>query len=170
MRCYSGMDENRFVSQLKKQDIIYDYTFYFKIDNDERASLIIGEYPYNIEEGNICSKTNIKKGKVLTYYEELWGLSFTTVTFGTSAYNHPRSALFNIEKGVIIGTSEFDNDVKWKFFDKYIKQGICFVNTSPSHKYYYCNNDKNSQKKIKYEEFQGFICRKRRSDAIFSLL
>ncbi len=140
------------LSQLKKLNIIQYQSFTFHFANENKGNLIIGNYLFEIKKP-IYKKEAYQEiicNNEMDNYIYAINTKFKVGETQLSA----NLLLFATEYGLIIGTNDYYYEIKEKFFDNKISNGICEEKTFeikgiyPSiynNKYFYfkCNNDVN---------------------------
>ena len=138
-----------YISELKKNNIINDYYFTIKYNDNENGNLIIGELPHNYD-------SNYKKENYIDCYTKLetddftWKLSLDNIFIaenldskeqkkvGGSTYGY-----FKVERKVMEGTETYRQGILENFFSEKIKNGICFEENTSTYFTYYCKKNVN---------------------------
>ena len=139
----SFIPENNFLTQLKKNKIINNYSFSFIYNkyNDnkrEEGNLLIGELPnkYLIQLEN---KNLIYKNVIEVIDELKWGIEIEKVYVGNNIIENKTKIGFSIEHGIIIGSFEYKEYILNNFFNDLFQKEICYSE--------------------RFEDlFQGFVC------------
>ena len=143
---YFHKDENRFLYQLRKYELIDTEVFYFNFDanniennllNDD-GILVIGEDLFDDDENFLKIKTGYLYMPTL---KTEWSFNFDSVYYGNNEIKESKDALIKTENGLILGPTEYENIIK-QFF---INSTKCYSNTTKmgyaTYRYYYCNKD-----------------------------
>jgi hypothetical protein len=124
---YSSIPEISFINQLKKQDIINDYSFVIKYISKDEGEFIIGGTPdsynnkYKSEYYKIQYAINKPKYK-------MYGLNFDSINYGNNSTNigGRMQSKFLIDFGLIVGSINYYNIIYEKFFQEKILKGYCY--------------------------------------------
>ena len=127
---YSSIPEISFINQLKKLEIINDYSFVINYTSYEKGEgeFILGGAPhfYDNKYNRNYYKTSyaINKPKYMMY-----GLEFNSINYGNNKTNIGGSmqCKFLSDFGLIAGTNSYYEFILEKFFDDKIKNEICFI-------------------------------------------
>ena len=149
---YSSIPEISFINQLKKQDIINDYSFVIKYISKDEGEFIIGGTPdsyndkYKSEYYKIQYAINKPKYK-------MYGLNFDSINYGNNSTNigGRMQSKFLIDFGLIVGSINYYNIIYEKFFKEKILKGYCYkkyINAKIEWRegenkyiYFYCEKD-----------------------------
>ena len=152
---YSSIPEISFINQLKKQEIINDYSFILNYTSYQKGEgeFIIGGAPHfydnKYNESNYKTVYAIEKPKYMMY-----GLVFNLINYGNNKTNIGGSmqCKFLSDFGLIAGTNNFYEIILEKFFDDKIKNGLCFKD----------NLKINIEWREGLKQFEYFYCKKNR--------
>ena len=116
-----------FINQLKINNLISDYVYYFKFNKkfiNFKGKFIIGDYPHNINKKKY-SKINLKqKQNGISTESLIWEIEFDSIKILNLEFNNER-CLFQIENSFIIANRKFYNYIKENFFNVYINNFFC---------------------------------------------
>ena len=132
------------ISQLKKLDLIKEYTWTIKfIENDKNdieGYLIIGDYPHIYDNKNYI-EINIRT-TLNNMEQKNWNLEFKNITINSTSLTHYLTGIISINTNFIIGTEEYKSKIGDLFFNNYIEKNICFNTLVNSHYFlYYCSSN-----------------------------
>ena len=138
-----GIDEkNQFLVSLEKYNITKNYIWHLNYSNYENGKIIIGEYPHeynnNFYKINNLIKTNgYENGHWNLFFDRILVNSFNNNTyvnmlkFEIDHYPEIRrkyqQAFLNYNRGLIIGSYNYENFIKETLFNKFINKNLCFV-------------------------------------------
>ena len=118
-----------FISQLKKLNIITDYSFFFKYNDNNifessisLGKIIIGEYPHQLKENKNYNKD--EEIKIYSSSNSFWSLSSDEIIFGDYIKTNIRLE-FDFNSKFIKGTNDLNDKLKMIFFDELIEQKLC---------------------------------------------
>ena len=141
--------ESDFIYQLKKNNIINNFAYTFKFNNENEGVLIIGEYPHEYDK-------KYDKNELLTSrfshdkYIEYWSIDIDKIYINEEIFeNYKVDGLFEIEYGVFIGSSNYKRIINDLFFNNLLKDNSCsYLNIENDKKYFYyvCNSSINIKK------------------------
>ena len=153
-----GYDLN-FVGQIKhhkihEKSIIKNYDFTFKYTNDDQGFLIIGEKPHEFDKNNFHEEQYFSIGSKNTKYTADWFLEFDKTYYTGIGINDNKeynkefysdlSVKFDLNFGLILGNTNYENCIKEDFFNSLINKHLCFSEEIDNeYRIYYCNK-KNS--------------------------
>ena len=121
-----------FINQLKKNDLIKDYVYYFKFNDKNKKNnfinfkgkFIIGDYPHNINKKKY-NKLNLKqKQNGISTDSLIWEIEFDNIKILDQEFNNEK-CLFQIENSFIIANRKFYNYLKENFLNKFIENFFC---------------------------------------------
>ena len=149
-----GYDLN-FVQQIRHYKINnisvikeYDWTFDFTSDNS--GYLIIGEKPHEYNKSNFKEEQFLSTGSKNRFYTGDWFFEFDSIYYSGIRHNNntkynstfysDNSVRFDLNLGLIEGTSYYEKSIKKDFFDELIDKKICFIEEiKDKSRIYYCN-------------------------------
>ena len=143
------INENSFLYQLKKYDLINTEIFYFHFSEVEGGNLIIGENIFNNE-----NYLKIKVGYISQISSKLlWSFNFDSIYYGNSQNLGKGDAVLGLGYGLTIGTSNYERIIH-QFFSK----ENCFINSTNGgnvdFKYYWCEKENPIEEKIQNLTFE----------------
>ena len=143
------INENSFLYQLKKYDLINTEIFYFNFSERESGNLIIGENIFNNE-----NYLKIKVGYISQISSKLlWSFNFDFIYYGNSQNLGKGDAVLGLRYGLTIGTSNYENII-YHFFSK----ENCYINSTnvgnADLKYYWCEKENSIEEKIQNLTFE----------------
>ena len=134
--------EINFLYQLKNRNLILNYEFTFKYDNNDNGELIIGDKPHNYD--NNYKEENYKILNLsLSSSNKSYDIDINNITYGDVNISEKIICELLIESGVIIGNEKYRNEVKKDFFNLHLYNGDCNEKTIESKQLYYYNCKKN---------------------------
>ena len=142
---YNEKNDYDFITELKKLDLINEYTWTVKFvendkNNDIEGYLIIGDYPHTYDNINY-NEINLR-ATVNNMEENNWNLEFMKITVNDTQLTHYMIGVISFDKNYIIGTEEYKAVINSMFFNKYIYDGICFEDNINSHYFlFYCKSN-----------------------------
>ena len=144
------LEENSFLYQLKKNNLISSEVFYFNFENDKSGKLIIGENIFNNE-----NYLKIKVGYISSLSSKLlWSFNFDSIYYGDSKNIGTGDGIIELGHGLIIGTSTYEELIK-SFF---MKEKNCFLNYTNignlNLKYFWCEKENDIENKIEELNFE----------------
>ena len=144
------LEENSFLYQLEKNNLISSEVFYFNFENDKSGKLIIGENIFNNE-----NYLKIKVGYISSLSSKLlWSFNFDTIYYGKSENIGAGDGVIELGHGLIIGTSTYEELIK-SFFNK---EKNCFLNYTNignlNLKYFWCEKENDIENKIEELNFE----------------
>ena len=156
-----------FISQLKKLNIITDYSFFFKYNDNNifessisLGKIIIGEYPHQLKENKNYNKD--EEIKIYSASNSFWSLSSDEIIFGDYIKTNIRLE-FDFNSKFIKGTNDLNDKLKMIFFDELIEQKLCKNEIISENKaifpyeIYSCINNEIINEKIKQLPTLNFI-------------
>lgn len=153
-----NVTNTNFISQLKKNDLISDYYFYFHFNTETKGNIIIGIKPDEYNNTNYKNKEFFHVKAFVSSNKYLdWSILFDSISYGETKMIE-RPIIFRIEFGLIIGYYEWEKVLKNEFFDKLIEEKKCFRNyiheLGNTAYFYYCNDSKDISK---FQSFDFYI-------------
>ena len=166
-----------FIYQLKKLNIVTEYSFYFLYNNDNIfksssniGKIIIGEYPHQFKENKIYKKED--EIKIYSVTNDVWSIKSDEIKLG-DYIEYNMNLNFDFNSKFIKGSTNFNNKIKSIFFDELIKQDLCKNDIISENQFifdyeiYYCKNNEIIREKIKIFPKLNFI--NKSNNLIFSL-
>jgi hypothetical protein len=137
-----GLKEFNLINQLKKENLISSYSFYFKYNEENKGELIIGNYPHEInnkysEENSLSTKLEIDS--FLNTKIEVKYIKYGNIDILDNTINNVIQLSFDF--GLIYGNEQFKNVILDNYFQKYLDDNKCIV-------------------KIINDDYESFICDK----------
>ena len=144
------LDENSFLYQLKKLNLIENEVFYFNFENEQEGKFIIGENLFNNE-----NFLKVKVGYISQISNKLlWSFNFDEVYYGNSTNLGKEDGVLGLGYGLTIGSSSYDQVIKEIFY----KEKNCFFNYTKigglNIKYYCCEKENFIENKIQNLTFE----------------
>ena len=142
---YTGYECPNFITEIKAKANLNKYTFSFEFINANKGNLIIGDELFNYN-----NKKYFKSQYIYEYSNDNYDIYFNDII----SYRKNENISFNgtygrlsFNLGVIIGTKEYKQVIDNIFFNKYISDKICQIdtityNTTQNYYVYNCNSDK----------------------------
>ena len=140
-------DNYNFIYILKTKEIIKDFYFFLKYNDDTSGNIIIGDLPHNFDESYnskyfkdmyISMSTN-----VLT-----WNINLDSVFVADNKDSENKKIVgekiygyFKLELGIIIGTERYRLNLLNNFMTDKINKGLCFEDISAFYINYYCKEE-----------------------------
>ena len=145
--------DRNFIYQLKNRNLISNYEFTFKYENNDDGILIIGDKPHNYDIN--YKEENYKIiNPTLSTYQNYYDFEINNITYGDVNIGENITCKLSIESGIIHGNEKYKDEVKKDFFNPYIYKGDCYEKYIESRHiyYYYCKKNVNisSMKNIKF--------------------
>ena len=159
---YSSIPDISFITQLKKQELINDYSFiinYTSIDKGE-GEFIIGGPPHSYNkkynQKYFRKKNAINKPKYIMY-----GLEFDLINYGNNISNigGVMTCKFLSDFGLIVGSNNYYEIIFETFFKDKLSKGLCYKNIikltiewrigEKNYEYFYC------EKKVDISELKN---------------
>ena len=137
---YFQTDQNRFLYQLKKNNLTKTETFYFDFDDkdDNNGYFIIGEDLFDDADNFLQIKVGYLYNPTLL---PEWSFNFDNVYYGNTSIKESFDALIKTENGLILGPSSYEDIIK-QFF---LNSTKCYFNHTKmgyaTYKYYFCEKD-----------------------------
>ena len=136
-----------FINQLKRNELISRYEFYFDFNSNDSGNIIIGSLPNNTGDEYYKDKiySTIKVSKIDFNLD--WAFNFDEIYYGEEKYDKDmqKQGILRIEFGMIKGTFEMEKYVKSNFFDSLLVEKKCKRETTETIGttiyYYYCDKD-----------------------------
>ena len=173
---YTFKELYSFISQLKKLNIITEYSFFFKYNDNNifessisLGKIIIGEYPHQLKENKNYNKD--EEIKIYSASNSFWSLSSDEIIFGDYIKTNIRLE-FDFNSKFIKGTNDLNDKLKVIFFDELIEQKLCKNEIISENKgifpyeIYSCINNEIIKEKIKQLPTLNFI--DKRSNVTFT--
>jgi len=114
-------DDNNFITLLKKNNIIKNYIWSIKYENENNGFLLIGDYPHNFDNLNY-NKNQLKNTKTETLSNaNMWEIKFDKIFYNNNELKIKTKAILRIENGIILGPKDF----KKIFYDTYVNNKTC---------------------------------------------
>ena len=148
---YSSIPEVSFINQLKKLDIINDYSFVINYISKDEGEFIIGGTPDSYDDKYKSEYYKVQYGIIKPKYK-MYGLNFDSINYGNNSTNIGGSmqSKFLVDFGLIVGSINYYDIINENFFKEKIVKGYCYKR--------YINA------KIEWREGEGkyiyFYCRK----------
>ena len=136
---YNIEDKTNIINQLKSNDLITSYAFTVKFDknNELNGSLIIGEYPHELEPKKYQEKHFIYDTVELKLSYYYWHYEFKDIFIGEKKSEWVKEAEISFEFPFILSTYNY-----WKYLDKSFFKNINYSD--------FCYEEKVEQYFIKY--------------------
>ena len=140
---FNGLKGYNLIENLKEKGIINSYYWFLNFDNFEKeeGNMIIGTLPHlinnKLNESNYREIPGTKTGT--------WGFDFNHILYGDSIElkkSYPGYINFGLKS--IFGPNQLMKILDKEFFNKYIKEKICFKENYGFNRniFYYCKNTK----------------------------
>ena len=165
-----------FFVQLKKLNIITEYSFFFLYNENNifenpinLGKIIIGEYPHQFKENQIYKKD--EEIKIYSSSNSFWSISSDEIIFGNYIKKNIRLE-FDFNSKFIKGSNDLNDKLISIFFDELIEQNLCKNEIISENKgifpyeIYSCINNEIVNEKIKQLPQLNFI--DKRSNITFS--
>ena len=147
-------NKNCFLTQLKKNNLIKNYTWFFLYDkwSSDNGKLIIGTTPHELFPKKYKAKDLIYTNSLMGISEgNNWKIEFNYITIGEERLSNLTAELI-FDSDLIIAPRELEKILLNNFLESYINDKKCFVDNfytnthyTSTVKYYYCEKDlKNS--------------------------
>ena len=149
------VQDSGFIKQLKERDLIKNYSFFIKYDNDSTSGeVIIGALPHEVY------KEKYDKNKYKEFYAEIvrsaLGLRINKAFYGNSndTIDEDFKSELALEDNFMRGTKNFKENLLKFFFQKYINSNLCqestfiYLDDDDLH-FFYCD------KKVNISEFKN---------------
>lgn len=146
--------ETNFILQMKKRDFIESYAFTIAIKNSYKGEVIIGNYPHEYNDN--FKEEELKMIKTIPYfYALIWGFNFN-VTYNKISVNKKSEDFAEIfaDADYIVGSQALFEEVMTSFFQKYINQKECEVDTFYDKYWFICNKTIDLKEFKKLEFYQ----------------
>ena len=167
-----------FINQLKKLNIISDYSFCFLYNNNKNifesginlGKIIIGENPMNSNSNNDINNKD-EEIKIYSSSKDIWSIKADEIKFDNYIENNIQLN-FDFNSKFIKGSKDFDAKIKKIFFDELIENNLCKIETISENKYifnyeiYSCYDNIITREKIKKFQKLNFI--NKSTNTIFS--
>ena len=140
---FNGLKDFNFIGNLKLKKIINSYYWFLNFDNFEKeeGKMFIGTLPHLIDnkfkENNFKEVPGTKSG--------FWGFDFDQIFYGNSNdLKKSYHGYIHFDVKTFLGPNELMEILDEEFFNKYIKEKICFKEVYGFEKniFYYCKNVK----------------------------
>ena len=121
----NGYEDDNFLFQLKKQNIIEDFTFRIKFKDSEKGEIIIGDELHNFDE-------HFKEEYLVTFrkendYTNAWQIRFNHIKFDFNFECKDTKSFFDINLYGFIGIEEYEKYLNETYFNEYYKNNICEI-------------------------------------------
>ena len=118
-------EDDNFLCQLKKQNIIEDFTFTINFKDSEKGEIIIGDELHNFDE-------HFKEEYLVTFrkendYTSSWQIIFNHIKFDYNFECKDKKSFFDINLYGFIGTEEYEIYLNETYFNEYYKKNICEI-------------------------------------------
>jgi hypothetical protein len=168
-----------FINQLKKLNIISDYSFCFLYNNNNKnifesginlGKIIIGENPMNSNSNNDINNKD-EEIKIYSSSKDIWSIKADEIKFDNYIENNIQLN-FDFNSKFIKGSKDFNAKIKKIFFDELIENNLCKIETISENKYifnyeiYSCYDNIITREKIKKFPKLNFI--NKSTNTIFS--
>lgn len=167
-----------FINQLKKLNIISDYSFCFLYNNNKNifesginlGKIIIGENPMNSNSNNDINNKD-EEIKIYSSSKDIWSIKADEIKFDNYIENNIQLN-FDFNSKFIKGSKDFNAKIKKIFFDELIENNLCKIETISENKYifnyeiYSCYDNIITREKIKKFPKLNFI--NKSTNTIFS--
>ena len=167
---YSFKELYSFIDQLKKLNIITEYSFFFLYNENNifenpinLGKIIIGEYPHQFKENQIYKKD--EEIKIYSSSNSFWSISSDEIIFGNYIKKNIRLE-FDFNSKFIKGSNDLNDKLISIFFDELIEQNLCKNEIISENKgifpyeIYSCINNEIVNEKIKQLPQLNFIDKK----------
>ncbi len=149
--CKNFLKNATFIQQLREKNIIENYSFNLKYNNEFEGEFIIGNYPHEINKN--YKENFFKIGKVGYANDPMfinWDIKFDEIYSGNQQIGFYKYCDLVYEKGLIVGNDIYYKSIKENFFQKLIDDKICFENdyieNNKEYFVFYCKNNLDLQK------------------------
>lgn len=124
---YSSIPEVSFINQLKKLDIINDYSFVINYISKDEGEFIIGGTPDSYDDKYKSEYYKVQYGIIKPKYK-MYGLNFDSINYGNNSTNIGGSmqSKFLVDFGLIVGSINYYNIINENFFKEKIVKGYCY--------------------------------------------
>ena len=135
--------------QLKNMNKINHYTFTLHFTNQNVGNLILGNYLYDLKKPIYLIETfqEINCNEESDFYYSISSTFYVGDKILSSS-----NLIFATEIGLIIGSSDYYNEIEKLYFDDYIKKKKCEKKTFKLNGYYFLNYNE--------KQFSYFVCDK----------
>ena len=135
--------------QLKKMNKIDHYTFTLHFTNKNEGNLILGNYLYDIKKPIYLMEAlqEINCDSQSEYYFSISSSFYSGEKLLTSSL-----LIFASEIGLIIGSTDYEDEIGKQFFNEYIKNGKCEIKKFKTKGFFLLNYNE--------KEFNYFVCDK----------
>jgi len=127
-----SIGKNDLIYQLKRDREINNYEFNIKYSdiNEEKGEIIIGESPHIYDRDNF-NENDLRSAQAIKDYYWKWTLQIARIYIPEFNFMIQKNQLatFKIEEFFIEGTKEYFDIIQNIFFNKYIDEKICFIQT-----------------------------------------
>ena len=110
--------------QLKEKKLIKSYIFYIEYLNENKGKLFIGDYPHNFNKEKY-KEINFKKTKEIIKNSNRFNIRFDKIMSGEKEIKDQIEGYFELENGLIRGTTKYHENIKINFFNQYLEKNIC---------------------------------------------
>ena len=165
-----SLPEYNFIHSLKKANGTKSYIWYFDFDNFSNGGgkLVIDGYPHDLNSQKYKKENFTKTNCLKNSYYTIWGLIFSKVYYEEQVLEiyENLEAHFEFDYGIISAPNELGVMLEKSFFNKYIKNNICFKDTFGIYKeiFFYC---KSSEFNVK--DFKSIYLKSQELEIIFEL-
>ena len=123
---YSSIPDISFINQLKKLDIINDYSFVINYISKDEGEFIIGGTPDSYDNRYKSEYYKIQYSITKPKYE-MYGLNFDSIIYGNNNTNIGgyMQSKFLIDFGLIVGSNNYYDIIYENFFKEKILKGFC---------------------------------------------
>ena len=162
--------EYNFIKSLKKANATESYNWYFDFDNfaNGGGQLVIDGYPHDVNNKKYNETKYAKTNCLKNDYYTTWGLEFSSIYYDQAEFeiSYYLEAHFEFDYGIISAPYEDNKMLDQLFFNKYIKNNICFKDYFGYSKdiFFYC---KSSEFNVK--EFKSIYLKSQDLEIIFEL-
>ena len=119
-----NIQEYNFIFQLKKNNFIKSYSFYYDYTENSKGKIIFGEFPHEINN----KKYNLNDLKYYYYKFESeifnWQILFNSIKFSDKEKKDINVIINNDFLGILI-SNDFIEYIKEKFFNEYLNNNLC---------------------------------------------
>ena len=159
-----------FINSLKKENETGSYNWYFDFDNFEKGGgqLVIDGFPHDLNNKKYNKHKFAKTNCLKNNYYTTWGLKFSSIyyDFVNLEISYNLEAHFEFDFGIISAPYEDNKILEKLFFNKYIKNNICFKDTFGYSKdiFFYCKS-----KEFDAKDFKSIYLKSNELEIIFEL-
>jgi len=151
----TNLEKTNFISQLKKKNYINRYIWTLKYQTEEDGIIVIGNEPHYYQSNSYFMSQFCKIKAIPNQSPDTaWSLKMDEVrTFDKDKKKivfNQNKVDFLVDRGLIIGTDEYKNEIDKLIFNDLIEKNICFCETN---KFY--DEEKGTQ-----DEYYIYYCNK----------